>query len=227
MTDSARKEIGLENNVRRRIVAAARSSFFAHGFRSVTMDQLAEELAMSKKTLYAHFPSKHALLEALLNDKFTGAEADLERVTAEPADFLVGLERLLECVQRHTAEIQPPFIRDLQREGPELFKVVEARRGEAVRRHVGKLLADGRRQGLLRKEVPVRLVIEILLGAMQAIMNPPRMTELGLTPATGFRAIISVILEGALHAKRKVVKRNGCDRHSRKLERHLGEFGVN
>jgi AcrR family transcriptional regulator len=207
------KERSVDSVTRCRIVAAARASFFAHGFRSVTMDQLAEELAMSKKTLYAHFPSKQALLEALLNEKFAGVETDLERVARDSADdFLAGLERLLECVQRHGQEIQPPFVRDLQREGPELFKIVEARRGEVIRRHVGKLLADGQRQGLLREDVPERLVVEILLGAVQAIMNPSRMAELGLTPATGFRAIISVILEGALGPKRMsaAAKRNGA-----------------
>jgi AcrR family transcriptional regulator len=213
MTSYEEKETPVDNKTRRRIIAAARASFFAQGFRSVTMDQLAEELAMSKKTLYAHFPSKHALLEALLNEKFAGVEADLERVARESSgDFLAGLERLLECVQRHTEEVQPPFVRDLQREGPELFKVVEDRRREVIRRHVGKMLADGRKQGLIRKDVPVRLVIEILLGAVQAIMNPPRLAELDLTPATGFRAIISVIIEGALNPKRKAApgKRNGA-----------------
>ena len=43
-----------------RIVAAARRYFLAHGFRGVTMDDLAAELGMSKKTLYAHFSSKAA-----------------------------------------------------------------------------------------------------------------------------------------------------------------------
>ena len=43
----------------RRIVAGARRYFFAHGFRGVTMDDLAAELAMSKKTLYAHFPEQN------------------------------------------------------------------------------------------------------------------------------------------------------------------------
>jgi AcrR family transcriptional regulator len=200
------------DKVRRRIIDAARATFFVQGFRSVTMDHLAEELGMSKKTLYAHFPSKKALLEALLREKFSRVEADLERVTVESAgDFLAGLERLLETVQRHTEEVQPPFLRDLQREGPEVFKVVEDRRREVIRRYVGALLADGRRQGLIRKDVPVHLVIEILLGAVQAIMNPPRIAELGLTPATGFRAIISVILEGALNPRRKGAQgRNGA-----------------
>jgi len=53
---------------RQRIVEAARTHFFSHGFRRVTMDDLAAELAISKKTLYAYFPSKTALLEDVLAD---------------------------------------------------------------------------------------------------------------------------------------------------------------
>ena len=61
---------------------AARAHFFSHGFRSVTMDDLADELGISKKTLYAHFPSKIALLEAVLADKFASVEARLKEVDA-------------------------------------------------------------------------------------------------------------------------------------------------
>ncbi|MGN6719163.1 MAG: helix-turn-helix domain-containing protein, partial [Candidatus Binatia bacterium] len=50
------------SEIAERIVSAARAHFFAHGFRSVTMDDLAAELGMSKKTLYAQFPSKTELL---------------------------------------------------------------------------------------------------------------------------------------------------------------------
>src|SRR5436305_14462008 len=67
---------------RRRIVAGARRHFFAHGFRGVTMDDLAAELGMSKKTLYAHFAKKTALVEAVLLDKFQDIEEKLQSVTA-------------------------------------------------------------------------------------------------------------------------------------------------
>src|SRR5439155_14252120 len=99
---------------RQRIIGVAREHFLAHGFRSVTMDDLAEGLGMSKKTVYAHFPSKTALLEAMLLDKFRNVEEDLEAITSEcSADFAAGLHRLLACVQRHTEEIRPPFLRDI------------------------------------------------------------------------------------------------------------------
>src|SRR6266436_5920479 len=71
-----------------RIVEAARAHFFSHGFRSVTMDDLAAELGISKKTLYAHFASKTVLLEAVLADKFASVGSTLERITREhPHNF--------------------------------------------------------------------------------------------------------------------------------------------
>jgi AcrR family transcriptional regulator len=196
------KEPPPETTAHRRIVAAARRQFLAHGFRSVTMDDLAEELGMSKKTLYACFPSKAALLEAVLLAKFRSLEADLERITSAcSSDFLAALHHLLACLQRHTEEIQPPFVRDLQRETPELFEVVASQRRDVIRRHFGKLLGEGRKAGIIREDIPAELVIEILLGATQSVMNPPKMAELGLTPKTGFLAILTVILEGVITEK--------------------------
>src|SRR5438309_11304043 len=97
-----------------RIVAVARAHFFAHGFRSVSMDDLAAELGMSKKTLYAHFSSKTALLEAVLADKFASVEAKLRKVAHEhPHDFAVALHALLANTRDELDEIKPPFVRDI------------------------------------------------------------------------------------------------------------------
>ena len=57
---------------------------------------------------------------------------------------------------------------------------------------------------MIRTDIPTHLIIEILLGAVQAIMNPPKLMELGLTVEQGYSSIIRLILEGALVAKGKV-----------------------
>jgi AcrR family transcriptional regulator len=196
------QELPPESPASQRIVTAARRHFFTHGFRSVTMDDLAKELGMSKKTLYLSFSSKAALLEAVLLDKFREVDADLERITSESStDVLSSLHQLLACLQRHTGEIQPPFVRDIQRAAPEIFQVVQSRRRDLIQRYFGKLFEEGRRAGIIRKDISTRLMIEILLGATESIMNPPKMAELGLVPKTGFLAIIGVILEGVLTEK--------------------------
>jgi AcrR family transcriptional regulator len=187
---------------RQRIVDAARAHFFSHGFRSVTMDDLAEELGISKKTLYAHFPGKIELLEAVLADKFAGVEAKLKEATrAHPHDFPATLHALLANTQRELDEIKPPFVRDMRQKAPHVFKVVERRRAALIERSFGRLFIEGQRAGMVRKDVPARLIIEILLAMVQAIMNPPKMEELGMMPKEGFSGILKIVLEGALTTK--------------------------
>jgi len=184
-----------------RIVAGARRHFFAHGFRGVTMDDLADELGMSKKTLYAHFASKTALLEVVIGDKLSRVDADLGRVMGA-GDFSAQLHGLLACMRGHTEEIQPAFVRDVRREAPELFALIQDGRRKVIQRHFGKLLEAGRKAGSIRRDIPTKLLIEILVGAVDAIVNPARLGEFGLTPRTGFAHIVSVFLEGALVRER-------------------------
>src|SRR6476469_4913457 len=187
---------------RQRIVDAARAHFFSHGFRSVTMDDLAEELGISKKTLYTHFPGKIDLLQAVLADKFAGVEAKLKEVTrAHPRDFPATLHELLAGTQRELDEIKPPFVRDMRQKAPQVFKVVERRRAALIERYFGKLFIEGQRAGMVRNDVPAKLIIEILLAIVQAIMNPPKMEALGMMPKDGFSGILKIVLEGALTTK--------------------------
>jgi len=187
---------------RQRIVYAARGHFFSHGFRSVTMDDLALELGVSKKTLYAYFPGKFDLLEAVLADKFQGVETMLKQVTrAQPHDFPATLRELLAGTQRELDEIKPPFVRDMRQKAPQVFQVIERRRAALFQRYFGNLLLAGQRAGMVRKDVPANLIIEILLAIVQAIMNPAKMEKLGMMPKEGFAGILKIVLQGALTPK--------------------------
>ncbi len=189
----------LDDTTRQRIVAEARRRFFALGIRSVTMDDLAYDLGMSKRTLYQHFRTKADLVEAVFLDKFRSVEEDLTRIGAEsPSDYLGTLHRLLACIQQHVAELQPPLVRDIRREAPMMFAQIESRRTDMIHRHFGKILHEGRKAGIVRTDIPVTLIVEIMLGAVQAIMNPEKLAQLDLLPKDGIRAILSVIFQGAM-----------------------------
>jgi AcrR family transcriptional regulator len=172
----------------------------------VTMDDLAEELGISKKTLYAYFPGKFDLLEAVLADKLISVEATLKEVTrAHPDDFPATLRELLAGTQRELDEIKPPFVRDMRQKAPDVFKLVERRRAALIQRYMGKFFVDGQRLGMVRKDVPAKLIIEILLAMVQSIMNPPKMEELGMMPKEGYTGILKIVLEGALTPKGRKV----------------------
>jgi AcrR family transcriptional regulator len=186
----------------RRVIAAARRHFFVHGFRAITTDDLAAELALSKKTLYALFPSKEALLEAVVLQKFASVDAEVTRISEDRSlDCVEKLQELLACLQREMEEIQPPFVRDMQRGAPEVFALIERRRAGIIREHFGALFEQSRRAGIIRKDVPTTLLIAVILGAVDAIVNPAKLAELRLQPREGLLSILRIILEGAMTEK--------------------------
>jgi AcrR family transcriptional regulator len=185
-----------------RIVAGARRHFFAHGFRGVTMDELARELGMSKKTLYVSFPGKRDLLREVIANKVEEIDSDFEQITSDrDADFSARLARLLQCFQKHAGEIQPAFVRDVRREAPEVFEMIEKLRRDLLQRHFGRLFEQGRKAGLVRRDIPAHMIIEVLLGAVTSVVNPEKVETLGTTPKTALLTVISVVLEGVLTRK--------------------------
>lgn len=188
-----------DDAARERIVSQSRRQFMAHGFRGVTMDDLAADLGMSKKTLYAHFTSKTALLEAVIGNKVAAVNSDLERSIAEsPSNFSAALHRALACMRQHSEELQPPFLRDVARETPQLFQLVQTKRRAVLQRHFGKLLGEGRKAGMIRKDISATLAIEILITCADAIINPQKLAELNLPAKTCLSAILTIFLEGMI-----------------------------
>lgn len=192
-----------ESEVRARIIAGARKHFFAHGFRNVTMDDIARELGMSKKTLYAHFSSKPDLLEAAITDKLGSFDADLAAIEAKyEGDFEVTLREFLACMTRHAGELTPPFVRDMQSVAVDLWNKVQARRAQVLERYFGKLFKEGRKSGLIRSDLPPKLIMEVMLGLIQVVLNPQKVTELNLTPQTALAQTLSIVLSGVLNPER-------------------------
>ncbi|MGI8889728.1 MAG: TetR/AcrR family transcriptional regulator [Chthoniobacterales bacterium] len=192
-----------EPSTRRRILEAARVHFFRHGFRTVTMDDLAAELAVSKKTLYANFPSKDALLHTVLRDKFQRIRSTLAQASAGPdVQFPEALHALLGGLRAELNELQPPFLRDM-RKTPEAFRALEERRSRLIREHFERLFRRGQSDGHIRRDLPAVLMIETLLASVQAIMNPEKLVELGMAPKSAFAGLVDLLLHGAVIRKKE------------------------
>jgi AcrR family transcriptional regulator len=197
-----RTENGVKASARQRIVDAARAHFLSHGFRTVTMDDLARELGISKKTLYTNFAAKEALLEAVLESKLARVGGVLESLGRDRhQDFPARLQQMLAALQKELEEIRPPFVRDMRRHAPHVFEKLERRRQKLIGEHFGKLFRDGQQSGDVRADLPLALVIEALLAAVHAIVHPQKLDDLRLEPREAFTAVVDLILHGALRQK--------------------------
>ncbi|MBV9129158.1 MAG: TetR/AcrR family transcriptional regulator [Verrucomicrobia bacterium] len=188
--------------VAHRILSAARHHFMAHGFKNVTMDDLASEIGMSKKTLYAHFPSKSALIKCVLTRKLDEAERELGTVLAEKSgDFVDALHQLAAHLQKHSGEAQPVFVRDLSREEPALAEYLVARRSKIVEKTFVRLLECGRDAGHVRDDIPIEFLIAVLLAVLETIAVPKHLVTHNLSLTECLNQILSTFLHGVLTEK--------------------------
>lgn len=76
------------------ILAVAKVLFADKGYHGVSVDEIATRLAVSPAVLYQHFPSKHALYEAVLDEISCKRESYVDAIVAEPNDFPSVLRRM-------------------------------------------------------------------------------------------------------------------------------------
>ncbi len=180
------------------IVAAAGRLFFAPGFGRVSMDDLARELGMSKKTIYRHFPDKHGLLTAVLDRQFAAVQRTLEAAAedAEGQSFGVRVQRFLIAAGNELGRIGAAQLATGRGGDATLRRYVEERVDAVVYRRLDELFRDGHRRGLL--PAPPELLSEITRGALERLLASQLPNELDWTAADLLRATVDVVLYGAI-----------------------------
>ncbi|HZE34496.1 MAG TPA: TetR/AcrR family transcriptional regulator [Actinoallomurus sp.] len=181
------------------IVEAAGRLFFAPGSARVSMDDLARELGMSKKTIYRHFPDKRSLLAAVLDRRFAAVERALVAAAedAEAQPFGVRVQRFLIAAGGELGRIGAAQLAT-GRGGAMLREYVEQRVDAVVYRRLDELFRDGHRRGLLA--APPELLSEITRGALERLLTSQLPHELDWTAADLLRATVDTVLYGAIRS---------------------------
>jgi AcrR family transcriptional regulator len=183
---------------RQRILAAARAQFFTYGYSALTMDDLAAELGVSKKTLYVHFPSKDALVGEILRTFIGEIRSSAEALFGDEAmSFTVKLHRFSETMVKRL-QINPHIFRDLQRNAPHLFRLMEELRHKNIPHIFGLLLREGQEAGMVRADVDPAFAIEFWRPAIQSLMHPDTLERLQLHPDQMFTKAVNLFFGGLL-----------------------------
>jgi AcrR family transcriptional regulator len=188
--------------VRERIIANAEALFFARGFSGVTMDRIATELGISKKTLYQHFASKHQLLYAVVSRMMAESEGVIKALTEDPRlDYFQRMAGLVEHISRRTSKISRDFMQDLQKSAPDMWEEINEFRRRKIYHNFGLLVRKGVRAGLIRPEIDTDLVVQMYAGLVQQMINPQALVHSAYTPGQLMKAIVELVFAGAMTEK--------------------------
>jgi AcrR family transcriptional regulator len=193
------RKVSFVPELRTRILDQARRHFFAYGYSSFTMDDLATELGMSKKTLYVYFPGKETLIRAVLDAFSVEVRADADRLLVDPGlSFTEKLRGFALGMMERLSKVTPAVLRDVQRFAPGIHRHIENLRGKNIPHVFGRFVEAGQLAGMIRDDVSSVFAAEFYLHAMQGIMNPLTLQRLNVPPDVALDRALRMFFGGLL-----------------------------
>ena len=191
-----------ETEVKNRIRLKAEEMFSQFGFSKVTMEEIAAELCISKKTLYKYFSNKEHVLKEVIGEVKCEITTFVDELLADKTmEFIDKINKLMSFLAMHIAKIDGPLVRDLMKNHPEMWSDIQKFRREKTHANFSRLIQEGIERGFFRKDIPAQLIVMMYDSAMQGLLNRDALSELPFTSDQIHREVNKVVFEGILSDK--------------------------
>jgi len=186
-----------ELEIKNRIMESATEMFLKSGISKVTMEEISDELAMSKKTIYKFFASKEILIHEILESKKRDTNMQCQLLLRdENMDFVEKLKKIMTFIGLQYSKWSPQFVEDMRKNMPEIWKDLSEWRQKTIMKDFGDLVHEGVQKRVFRNDVNESIFVLIYLGAIQFIVNPIVLSQFSFSASDAFDTIIKVIYEG-------------------------------
>jgi TetR/AcrR family transcriptional regulator, cholesterol catabolism regulator len=158
------------------IIYKARHLFMKYGIKSITMDDIAREMGISKKTLYHHVDNKNDLLEKIFNTELEESDCYIENINRENINAIEELFTIMKFLIELMKEYSPSSIYDLRKYYPEMyFKMTNLRRDRVFARVIQNL-NKGISEGLYREDINKQLIARVQVERMEKTFDNDYLT---------------------------------------------------
>ncbi|MBO9570877.1 MAG: TetR/AcrR family transcriptional regulator [Chitinophagaceae bacterium] len=165
--------------MKERIQDKAKDLFHRYGFKSVTMDEIASQLGVSKKTIYQYYSDKDELVEAVIRHLTSFSRQLCDQSRASSKDAVHELFLAMDIVQQILADMNPSMMYDLQRSHPNAYNVFLDFRNKYLQDMIISNLKKGIEEGLYRPDINTEIFAKmrlegLMLGFNQDIFPPSK-----------------------------------------------------
>jgi AcrR family transcriptional regulator len=157
--------------MKKEITLTATDLFLNLGFKSVTMDDIANKMGISKKTIYAHFPTKSKLVEATTFHLLETIDKGIEEIRKKELNAIVELFEIKKFVMDHLKDEKSSPQFQLNKYYPRIYEKVQKHHLDAMHCSVAENLERGIEEGDYRPSIPVDFISRFYFVGMMAIKN--------------------------------------------------------
>lgn len=198
-----------EKDIKQKILHTAEEMFQKFGYSKVTMEEIASNLNISKKTLYKHFANKeHILKEMVHNNKCEVDNFIDELMKDKTTPFIDKLKNFMNFIAKVSKKIEGTMVHDIMKSHPEIWKDIEQFRENRAYKNLSNLIKDGIQSGIFRNDVNTEIVVLAYVSAIHTLINPETLSKLPISADQAFRDILKIMFEGLFTSEGRKKYRN-------------------
>jgi TetR/AcrR family transcriptional regulator, cholesterol catabolism regulator len=154
------------------ILQKSKELFFRLGVKSVTMDDLAREMGISKKTLYLYVENKSDLVEKVMRQHVADEIKAMEELLKNSANAIEQIIGIIKNVLSKMRNLHPSTIYDVQKYYPKTWKILDEFKHDFIFQSVLHNLQQGVHEGLYREDLNTHLIAKLYVNSIDYIVNP-------------------------------------------------------
>lgn len=153
-----------------KILKTSLGLFFKYGIKHITMDDIAKELGMSKKTIYQFYKEKDDLVNQLCDIELKGQEFRIDEMNKTATDPIHEIMLLSENMKKMMQNINPMFFLDLQKFYPNAYKRFQEFKENCAYRNILTNIKRGIEQGVYRGDLDPDFVARLRMAQIDMLM---------------------------------------------------------
>jgi hypothetical protein len=157
--------------MKEKILYNASDMFLNLGFKSVTMDDIARELGVSKKTIYAHFSNKTDLVSEVTNRLFDTICCGIDDIKEQEKNPIVELFEIKKFVMQHLKDEKSSPEYQLKKYYPKLYHSLKSKQFDVMQDSFKDNLQKGVELGLYRDDINFDFISRIYFNGMVGIKD--------------------------------------------------------
>jgi len=166
-----------------RIIKGAEELFFQYGIKSVTMDDIAKHLGMSKKTIYTCFKEKDEVVNTLMDLSIESDKKQFREICDSAQNVVDEVFKMMQCLSSIIGKLNPNVFYDLQKYHHTAWNKFVKFKSDFILHMVEESISKGIKQGYVRPDANPKIlarlrVEEIEMGFNSKIFPPEKFTLL-------------------------------------------------
>ena len=157
--------------MKEKIIDVAISEFSNFGFKSVTVDDIALKMGVSKKTIYTHFPKKETLVETSVMKHFDIVIEKILFISKHSKDPIIELYQMNKEALKHLSNEKNSPIYQLQKYYKNIYQKLQIKEFTVLGEMFSKSLLRGIETGLFRSEINIDFVTRIFFNGIRGIQD--------------------------------------------------------